>query len=109
MVGAKVELEVEVERGQAAADASLYDLIAHKTSLNPPPRHSHDARPRSGAIHAWEVVEERRAKEATNRGPAGLEYGLEARPMRPASPHAPTMHPSAAPVEHPRRRVGLCC
>ena len=84
VVGAEVELEVGVERGQAAADASLSYLIAHKTSVNPPPRHSHGARPRSGAIHACEVVEERRAKEATNRGPAGEEYGLEARLMIPA-------------------------
>ena len=38
VVGAKVELEVEVERGQAAADVSLYNLIAHKLSVNPPPR-----------------------------------------------------------------------
>ena len=52
VVGANMDLEVAVERGQAAADVSLCALIAHKTSVNPPPRHSHDARPRSGAIHA---------------------------------------------------------
>ena len=52
VVGANVDLEVEVERGQAAADVSLCALIAHKTSVKPPRRHSHDARPRSGAIHA---------------------------------------------------------
>ena len=84
VVGANMDLEVEVERGQAAADVSLHALFAHKTSLKPPPRHSHDARPRSGLIHACEVAEERRAKEATNRGPAGVEHGLEARLMRPA-------------------------
>ena len=106
VVGANMDLEVGVERGQEAADVSLPDLIAHKTSVNPPPRHSHDARPRSGLIHACEVAEERRAKEATNRGPAGLEYGLEARPMRPASSHAPALHPSGAPVGFPWRPFG---